>query len=50
MKFFGPHRPERVLLRRNTLYVVQVEIDEKTADIQARSFMARNLNKIGKIL
>ena len=21
MKFFGPHRPERVLLRRNTLYV-----------------------------
>ena len=20
MKFFGPHRPERVLLRRNTLY------------------------------
>ena len=22
MKFFGPHRPERVLLRRNTLYCV----------------------------
>ena len=22
MKFFGPHRPERVLLRRNTLYIV----------------------------
>ena len=21
MKFFRPHRPERVLLRRNTLYV-----------------------------
>ena len=21
MKFFGPHRPERVLLRRNTLYI-----------------------------
>ena len=21
MKFFGPHRPERVLLRRNTLYL-----------------------------
>ena len=23
MKFFGPHRPERVLLRRNTLYTAQ---------------------------
>ena len=24
MKFFGPHRPERVLLRRNTLYNVLI--------------------------
>ena len=29
-------------------YVVQGEIDEKTAYIQARSFMARTLNEIGK--
>ena len=28
MKFFGPHRPERVLLRRNTLYVVREETDK----------------------
>ena len=26
MKFFGPHRPERVLLRRNTLYVCSVSL------------------------
>ena len=36
MKFFGPHRPERVLLRRNTLY------------IQARSSMARVMEVNGK--
>ena len=29
-------------------YVVRVEIDEKTADIQARSFMARTLEVNGK--
>ena len=29
-------------------YVVRVEIDEKTADIQARSFMARTLSENGK--
>ena len=28
--------------------VVQGEIDEKTADIQARSFVARALHKFGK--
>ena len=31
-----------------TLYVVRGEINEKTADIQARSFMARNLENNGK--
>ena len=30
------------------IYVVRVEINEKTADIQARSFMARNLENNGK--
>ena len=25
MKFFGPHRPERVLLRRNTLYALRLD-------------------------
>ena len=30
------------------IYVVQVEINEKTADIQARSFVARNLENNGK--
>ena len=30
------------------IYVVQGEIDEKTADIQARSFVARNLEINGK--
>ena len=28
MKFFGPHRPERVLLRRNTLYFIDPEDKE----------------------
>ena len=28
--------------------MVRGEIDEKTADIQARSFMARNLKNTGK--
>ena len=49
MKFFGPHRPERVLLRRNTLYVVRGEINEKTAYNQARSSMARTLEINGKV-
>ena len=30
------------------IYVVRGEIDEKTADIQSRSFMARNLENNGK--
>ena len=30
------------------IYVVREEIDEKTADIQARSFMARNLENSGE--
>ena len=30
------------------IYVVRVEINEKTADIQARSFVARNLENNGK--
>ena len=30
------------------IYVVLGEINEKTADIQARSFMARNLENNGK--
>ena len=30
------------------IYVVRVEINEKTADIQARSFMARTLGENGK--
>ena len=30
------------------IYVIQGEINEKTADIQARSFMARNLENDGK--
>ena len=30
------------------IYVVREEINEKTADIQARSFMARNLGQNGK--
>ena len=30
------------------IYVVRVEINEKTADIQARSFMARTLGQNGK--
>ena len=28
MKFFGPHRPERVLLRRNTLYIPNIRDQE----------------------
>ena len=32
------------------IYVVQVEIDEKTTDIQARSFVARTLGENGKIM
>ena len=38
-------------IRRGTsrrIYVVRDEIDEKTADIQARSFMARALGENGK--
>ena len=30
------------------IYVVREEINEKTADIQARSFMARTLEENGK--
>ena len=30
------------------IYVVRGEIDKKTADIQARSFMARAMGEIGK--
>ena len=30
------------------IYVVRVEINEKTADIQARSFLARTLGKMGR--
>ena len=30
MKFFGPHRPERVLLRRNTLYFMTKDTGDLT--------------------
>ena len=33
MKFFGPPRPERVLLRRNTLYLYSSDLDQKRSGV-----------------
>ena len=38
MKFFGPHRPERVLLRRNTLYATPALV------VMYRSRLASSVN------
>ena len=36
MKFFGPHRPERVLLRRNTLYSLCQEVVDLASPISRK--------------
>ena len=45
MKFFGPHRPERVLLRRNTLYIglMADNYDETFSASEATSFRSSTL-------
>ena len=45
-RFHSIHPIERETSRR--MYVVRVETDEKTSDIQARSFVARTLEDNGK--
>ena len=47
MKFFGPHRPERVLLRRNTLYNGQLGTSRciKTVIIFQQHFVFNIKNK-----
>ena len=40
MKLFGPHRPERVLLRRNTLYFRGMIFKNSIAIVTDGSFTA----------